>query len=234
MFTAIDIHSVPVPAALKLARAMGKRPDLHADRIDPQLWSTTTGSMLANQRLDLVANLLRGELAPAIAESVAALGSALEFVSTPGPAQSRWLRMLIERLDRTCRLLLHASTVLAVAERRVELKSGEIPVYPSPKEAPRALAAAAAYQAAEEAGYDVLPSLIERFGHALCKLVVPAKALVRAVEAGELEATSFGPMQSATMDAYNIVGAALIYAIRRAEDDAATLGHSESNPLTRE
>src|SRR5690606_23701185 len=122
MQPAINLTLLPLHDALGLAQAMALRPDLDpAQRLAAPAWTAAASATLLRRDQAGLETLLRAELAPAVAEATALLGTAVTAASWwPEDAEGdleRWVMEMSVRIDKACRAVLHAIDVVRVAEQ---------------------------------------------------------------------------------------------------------------------
>ncbi|MCX4244183.1 hypothetical protein [Paraliomyxa miuraensis] len=210
---AISPTPLPLVDSLAIAHAMGQRPDLDgAQRLTPAEWKAAASAALLRRDRAGLETLVRVELAPAIAKAIALLGATVKDCTWwPEEISDQWVRKIVVRLDGACLALLHATEVVRVTERWEALGDPEraAPTRPKRGTAVGVLEQASIYQQKEWG--DAHEAVSRDLGDALCSLASAAEAVVRLVDAGQLEELPTSPLQEQLYRAHAVAAAVLAY-----------------------
>lgn len=224
MQPAIPLRSNPLSIALDWSRQQGQRAQRDAaSRLSRDLWTVTAQAALARGHMTVVANLLAGELVPALGEAMEALGQAVTLASTPPRERpASWSVEALPRLDRIMHRHRRACDVLVVAERRHEaVFGGPPPLYREDDGVGRVLHRVLDHIAIEREGGDAWPYVAERLGNDLCALVEPVDAVVERLDADDLEGAPLVPLKRAMLVAFEDLCEAILFALGRLEREPA-------------
>lgn len=220
----IPLRSNPLSTALDWSRQQGLRAQRDAaSRISRDLWTVTAQAALARGHMTVVANLLAGELVPALGEAMEALGQAVMLASTPlRERPASWSVEALPRLDRIMHRHRRACDVLVVAERRHEaVFGGPPPLYREDDGVGRVLHRVLDHIAIEREGGDAWPHVAERLGNDLCELVEPVDAVVERIDADDLDGAPLVPLKRAMLVAFEDLCEAILFALGRLEREPA-------------